>query len=93
MRATSGRSTIVCYGVGFDRGILYAEAERYQFAMPSWGWQCLMERYACYVGAWHDYWGNYSYQRLPGKDGTALGNARAALALVERLASHAAVPQ
>jgi DNA polymerase-3 subunit epsilon len=48
---------------------------------------CAMQWYAQYVGEWHDYWGNYRWQRLPGGDHSALGDARATLSLLKRMAA------
>jgi DNA polymerase III epsilon subunit-like protein len=48
-------------------------------------WRCAMELYATWWGDWSDYHGNYKWQPLWG-DHTALGDARACLRVVERMA-------
>jgi hypothetical protein len=50
-------------------------------------WHCAMELYAAYVGDWSDYHGNYRWQPLPGGDHTALGDCRATLAVLQRMAA------
>lgn len=50
-------------------------------------WHCVKEQYAAYVGDWHDHYGNYRWYPLPGGDHTALGDCRATLALMQRMAS------
>jgi hypothetical protein len=52
------------------------------------GWQCAMHGYAAWFGAWHDYWGNYTWQRLNGPHGAA-GDCDA---VIDRLATMAAAP-
>lgn len=49
-------------------------------------WECAMLQYAAYVGDYSSYHGNYRYQKLPGGDHTALGDARATLRLIQRMA-------
>ncbi|GAB4203508.1 MAG: hypothetical protein OHK0022_27710 [Roseiflexaceae bacterium] len=49
-------------------------------------WRCLMRLYGEFVGEWSSYHGDYRFQRLPGGDHTALGDARAALAVLRRMA-------
>lgn len=50
-------------------------------------WHCLMELYAEWVGEWRR--GSYKWQPLPGGDHSAIGDCRAALAVLERMASEA----
>ena len=48
---------------------------------------CAMQIYAVYVGEWNAYHGNYRWQRLPGGDHSALGDCRATLQVLQRMAS------
>lgn len=52
------------------------------------GWQCAMNAYAAWFGAWHEYWGDYTWQKLGGPHGAA-GDCDA---VIDRLASMAAAP-
>jgi DNA polymerase III subunit epsilon len=61
-----------------------SDGERTRFGAEAW--ECAMLQYAAYVGDWSDYHGNYRYQKLPGGDHSALGDARATLRLVQRMA-------
>lgn len=45
-----------------------------------------MEHYAAFVGEWNMKYGNYKWQKLPAGDHTALGDCRAVLALIKRMA-------
>jgi DNA polymerase-3 subunit epsilon len=48
-------------------------------------WECAMRAFAAYVGE-RSKRGGYKYQKLPGGDHTAVGDARATLRLIERMA-------
>jgi DNA polymerase-3 subunit epsilon len=77
---------IVIYNADFDRTVLQREVMRkrdygWRQAIDFWKkgyrWRCAMELYAQFYGDWSDYHGDYRWQRLPGGDHTALGDARA----------------
>jgi DNA polymerase-3 subunit epsilon len=83
--------TIVVYNASFDRAMLL------QSMHLSMGvdrpnidgaddWQCAMLQYAAYCGEWSSYHQSYRFQRLPGGDHSALGDARATLRLLKRMA-------
>lgn len=48
---------------------------------------CVMHWYSAWCGDWSDHHGSYRWQPLPGGDHTALGDCRAALALLRRMAA------
>jgi len=50
-------------------------------------WRCAMHLYAAYCGDWSDYHNDYRWQPLPGGDHSALGDARACLAVLKRMAA------
>ena len=54
--------------------------------------ECAMREYAAYCGEWSDHWANYRYQKLPGGDHSALGDCRATLRVIERMAGVANTP-
>ena len=91
-RLLSGRRVCV-YNADFDRGILFNECRRLHPEagygatwLPRVEWRCLMVRYAEWVGEWSDYWGGYRWQPLPGGDHSAVGDCRAALAVLREIA-------
>jgi hypothetical protein len=47
--------------------------------------ECAMEQYAAFYGAWHPYWGNYTWQPLGGGH-RALGDCQAVQARLEEMA-------
>lgn len=52
-------------------------------------WKCAMELNAAYRGDWHEYYQNYRWPALLGGDHSALGDARATLAVLEHMAADA----
>jgi DNA polymerase-3 subunit epsilon len=55
---------ILVYNADFDSFLLEVTARRYGYRLPSLSWSCLMEQYAVYHGAWHDYFQSYTWQKL-----------------------------
>jgi DNA polymerase-3 subunit epsilon len=51
---------------------------------------CLMKWYSQFVGEWSNRYRDYRWQKLPGGDHTALGDCRAALAVLKEMAAFAA---
>lgn len=93
-----GGLRVIVYNSDFDRGVWEATMVRHGLkAAPERGkeddrlsqnpWECAMTRYGAYVGAFYDDHGyGYRYQRLPGGVHSSLGDARAALALIRKMA-------
>lgn len=82
-----GRRVIV-YNRAFDGPIYDHAVHGITGGESGWtGWECAMERYAEWVGEWNDYHQSYRWQRLPGGDHTALGDARATLAVIREMAA------
>lgn len=55
---------VVVYNAAFDHRLLEGTAQRYGYILPSASWDCAMEAYALYHGAWNDYFQSYTWQRL-----------------------------
>jgi len=47
---------------------------------------CAMLWFSQWVGEWNDYHGNYKWQKLPGGDHSALGDCKATLEVIQRMA-------
>lgn len=47
---------------------------------------CAMVRYAEWIGEWNDYHGSFRWQKLKGGDHSALGDCRATLDVIKRMA-------
>lgn len=91
-RALHGR-TVLIYNAAFDWPLVtYC---RGLYALPGLGetaLDCVMEWYAQWVGDWNYRRGNYRWQKLPSGDHSALGDAAAALRLIERMAAEQEQP-
>lgn len=81
--------TVIIYNADFDTRLLVQSARAHGMALPlveGVVYTCAMLPYSAYVGDWNDYHGNYKWQRLPGGDHSALGDCRATLAVLKRMA-------
>lgn len=92
LRLLRGRR-VVTYNADFDANTLYNEVARltgYRTA-ETWRrsvrWRCAMELYAQWYGDWSDRHQSYRWQPLAGGDHSALGDARACRAVLQRMAT------
>ncbi len=80
---------VVVYNASYDRRVWDAAVGRLGARAALVGglapWECAMRAYAAYVGE-RSKRGGYRSQKLPGGDHTAIGDARATLRLIERMA-------
>lgn len=89
---------VLVYNAAFDHRLLDATASRYGLRAPGGQWECLMEQYAVYHGAWSSYHRSSTWQSLatacsclgvdvPGASHRALTDALAALDVLRALAA------
>lgn len=91
LRELIGGLTVAIYNADFDERMLQQSAlacgwTDYDLPIFSADYTDVMEPYSQWVGAWNSRFGSYTWQRLPGGDHTALGDARATLAVIQRMA-------
>ena len=83
---------VVVYNASYDRRVWDAAVGRLGARAALAGelapWECAMRAFAAYVGE-PSKRGGYRPQKLPGGDHTAIGDARATLRLIERMAEGA----
>jgi DNA polymerase-3 subunit epsilon len=83
---------VVVYNASYDRRVWDAAVRRLGARATLAGelapWECAMRAFAAYVGE-RSKRGGYKSQKLPGGDHTAIGDARATLRLIERMAEGA----
>ena len=84
-----GDRTLLIYNAPYDMGVLQNACRAYGLDMPNWKSECVMLQYSEYIGEWNSYHGNYKWQKLPSGDHSALGDCRATLKVIQRMASHA----
>jgi DNA polymerase III subunit epsilon len=80
--------TIIIYNSSFDRRILRQQIALNNLEPIKFDSDCVMEWYSQYIGDWNDYHQSYTWQKLPGGDHSALGDCRAVLKLIERMAGN-----
>lgn len=85
-----GRNVVI-YNVSYAKGVLYHcwDQHKHLGRPPAeiLKADCAMEQYATYAGDWSDFHCSYTWQKLPGAVHNALGDCRAVLALLRRMAA------
>lgn len=81
--------TILIYNAEYDTRLLSQTARKEGWSIDLENTSCVMLPYAEYIGEWSDYHGNYRFQKLPGGDHTAIGDCRATLKVIHKMASTA----
>ncbi len=93
VRAIVQGRTVVVFNASYDRELLLQSCLVANIDMWSQdmsllaNWHCAMLAYSAFVGSWNDYYGNYRWQRLPGGDHSALGDCKATLAVLKKMAA------
>jgi DNA polymerase-3 subunit epsilon len=77
---------VVIYNAAYDTALIKQTAHLYGILVPSYRVSCAMLYYAAYVGDWNDYRGSYRWPKLMGGDHSAVGDCKATLELIERMA-------
>ena len=79
---------LVIYNAGFDIRMMQQSAIACGVALLEFpcDWNDAMDQYSRWYGEWSDYHGSFKWQRLPGGDHTALGDCKAVLELIKRMA-------
>lgn len=90
LRELLSGQTVVIYNANFDVRMLEQSARAHQltYEVPIFAgeYEDAMEPYSAWCGDWSEYHGNYRWQALPGGDHSALGDARATLAVLKKMA-------
>lgn len=79
---------LVIYNAEFDLRMMVQSGQAHDdyLVMFACDWSDAMNEYANWCGEWSDYHGSFRWQRLPSGDHSALGDCRAVLALINRMA-------
>lgn len=80
-------SSVIIYNAAFDDQCLQYTAMIHGLTPLTYQSTCAMEAYTEYIGQWSNYHQSFRWQPLPGGDHSALGDARATLALVQSMAN------
>jgi DNA polymerase III subunit epsilon len=79
---------VVIYNKAYDLRMIdqsIARFSSYPLLVPR-RWDCAMLAYSKYVGEWNDYRGDFKWQKLQGGDHSALGDCRATLEVIKKMA-------
>jgi DNA polymerase III epsilon subunit-like protein len=79
---------VVIYNAGFDSEILFNMVKVCKLPRIKFKADCAMKQYSRFYGQWHDYWRNYTWQKLPGGSHRAYGDAYATYKLIHMMANH-----
>lgn len=96
-----GRRDLVIYNAEFDLRLIRQSIKPYkiQLAFPTsdrrgcrvflngGSIHCAMLQYSQFIGEWNEYHSNYKWQRLPGGDHSAIGDCRATLGVIRKMAA------
>lgn len=79
---------LVIYNAQYDMRLLVQSSKAHGFALSLGiaGFTCAMLRYAEWFGDWNDYHGSFRWQKLQGGDHSALGDCRATLDVIKKMA-------
>jgi DNA polymerase-3 subunit epsilon len=89
LRSALEGKLLVIYNAQYDLRLLAqsARARNIDLQLGIQGFTCAMLEYADWVGDWNDYHGNFRWQKLEGGDHSALGDCRATLDVIKRMAA------
>jgi len=79
---------LIIYNASFDIRMMQQSAIACGVAILEFpcDWNDAMDQYAQWYGEWSNYHGSFRWQRLPNGDHTALGDCRAVLELIKKMA-------
>ena len=79
---------LVIYNAQYDMRLLVqsGKAHRVTLSLGIEGFTCVMLQYAEWYGDWNDYHKSFRWQKLQGGDHSALGDCRATLEVIKKMA-------
>lgn len=90
LRGLLSGETVVIYNSDFDVRLMEqsAAARGIPIEIPAFAgeYKDAMEEYSAWCGEWSEWHQSYKWQKLPGGDHTAVGDCRACLAVIKRMA-------
>lgn len=87
IRAALAGRTLIAYNCAFDERMVRQTARSNGGGGIDLPWHCAMIQYAEHVGEWDERRGQYRWHKLEGGDHSALGDCRATLELIRRMAA------
>ncbi len=77
---------VVIYNSEYDVRLVRQTANLYGLAVPDYRHSCAMLNYAAFLGEWNEHRQSYRWPKLQGGDHSAVGDCKATLELIERMA-------
>lgn len=78
--------TVLIYNAEYDARLISQTAEQDGVNLKTIDALCLMKAYAIFVGDWSEYHQDYTYQKLPAGDHSAIGDCKATLNVLKEMA-------
>ncbi len=78
--------TVLIYNAEYDARLITQTADQDGVKLINIDALCLMKAYAIFVGDWSDYHQDYTYQKLPAGDHSAIGDCKATLKILREMA-------
>ena len=79
---------VIIYNDSFDKKTLFNAIKANKLPRIKFHTHCAMKEYARYYGDWHDYYGNYTWKKIPGVVHSAIGDAKATHKLIKMMAAY-----
>ena len=78
---------VVIFNAAYDTRLITQTARLYRIPVPPYSSSCAMLNYAQYLGDWNEYRQSYKWPKLKGGDHSAVGDCKATLEVVRRMAN------
>lgn len=78
--------TVLIYNAEYDERLINQTTKQDGCFSPHLKTECVMKHYSWFVGDWSDYHLDYNYQKLPSGDHSAIGDCRATLEVINKIA-------
>ncbi len=78
--------TVLIYNAAYDEKLVEQTCEQDECSYLKMKTECVMIQYSRFVGKWSKTHSDYAFQKLPGGDHSAIGDCRATLAVIQKMA-------
>lgn len=82
-----GDKKILIYNAEFDVKLIEQTADQDEFVLNEMMTVCMMKLYSGFIGEWSEYHGDWKFQKLKGGDHSAIGDCKATLETIKKVAS------
>ncbi len=78
---------VIIYNAEYDDNLLFQTMDQDGFhKFMKFRMNCAMKQYSAFIGQYSEYHGDFKFQRLPGGDHSAVGDCRATLEVIKKMA-------